>query len=142
MKFKRISKPPAARHLVRHERDLGELAPAGVGDLGVLDGKPPLVVLSPNTPTLLAFEQMATAGERALLRCQVPVWAHPLSHSFAPVSSSKSAPCGAPPAWHTLRAPPAPRSPRRAGVTGAPVIAADGELIANLSVSDIRWAEG
>ena len=27
-----------------------------------------------------------------------------------------------------------------AGVTGAPVIAGDGELIANLSVSDIRWA--
>jgi CBS domain-containing protein len=46
-----------------------------------------LVVLDPNTPTLLAYEQLAAAG-----------------------------------------------------VTGAPVLSSQGEVIANLSISDIRWA--
>lgn len=34
-----------------------------VSDLGLLTGKAPLVMLGPHTPTLLAFEQLATAGE-------------------------------------------------------------------------------
>ncbi|KAI8464514.1 MAG: hypothetical protein J3K34DRAFT_114955 [Monoraphidium minutum] len=83
-----VSQTDVIRFLLKHRAALGGVASRSIRDLGLLDGKGPLVILQPHTPTLLAFEQLAAAG-----------------------------------------------------VTGAPVIASDGELIANLSVSDIRCIE-
>lgn len=80
-----ISQLDLIRLLVSRRAELGPAASRSVTDLGLLDGRPPLVTLAPHAPTLLAFEALA-----------------------------------------------------KAGVTGAPVVAADGEMIANLSISDIR----
>lgn len=50
------------RHLLKQKDALGEVGSKGITELGLLEGKAPLVVLQPHTPTLLAFEQLATAG--------------------------------------------------------------------------------
>eukprot|EP00879_Flechtneria_rotunda_P027307 GHRR01029251.1.p1 GENE.GHRR01029251.1~~GHRR01029251.1.p1 ORF type:complete len:217 (-),score=88.02 GHRR01029251.1:250-900(-) len=75
------------RFLLKHQEYLGPAASQDIQILGLVKPEKTrqMVVLEPHTPTLLAYEKMATAG-----------------------------------------------------VTGAPVVSAAGELIANLSISDIR----
>lgn len=57
-----VSQLDVVRYLVAHEAELGASAGRGVQELGLLEGKGPLVALGPHTPTLLAFEQLARAG--------------------------------------------------------------------------------
>jgi hypothetical protein len=77
------------RLLRQHLPELGEVADQSLEALGLYkpDMASEVVRLQPNTPTLLAYKQLADAG-----------------------------------------------------VTGAPVVSPDGQLIANLSISDIRCA--
>lgn len=80
-----ISQMDVARWLVTQEAHVGPEGARTIEELGLLTGKPPVVSVSPHSPTLLAFDIMAQSG-----------------------------------------------------VSGAPVINDDGELIANLSASDLR----
>lgn len=75
------------RFLLKHQEDLGAAAHTSIRALGLVQSAKAsqLVVLEPQTPTLLAYENLSAAG-----------------------------------------------------VTGAPIISPQGELIANLSISDIR----
>jgi 5'-AMP-activated protein kinase regulatory gamma subunit len=82
-----VSQMDIARWLLQHEAELGAFAERSLEDLGLLTGKPPMVQVNPNSPTLVALGRLA--------------------------------------AEH---------------VSGAPVVTDEGELIANLSVSDIRQA--
>jgi hypothetical protein len=65
---------PPPRHLIRQRDVMGPVAHRGITELGVLAGKGPLVMLQPHTPTLLAFEQLAVAGERASGLFPVLLW--------------------------------------------------------------------
>ena len=80
-----ISQMDVARWLVSQEPHIGAVGNKSIEELGLLTGKPPVVQVSPHTPTLIAYDLMA-----------------------------------------------------RAGVSGAPVVTDEGELIANLSTSDLR----
>ncbi|KIY94859.1 hypothetical protein MNEG_13104 [Monoraphidium neglectum] len=118
-----VSQTDVLRHLLKHRDAIGPVGARPISDLGLLEGKGPLVALQPHTPTLLAFEQLAAAGEK-------------LPSSCAARGAGEGGPPGQAESWVLGRA--LTRLSAAACVTGAPVIASDGELIANLSVSDIR----
>lgn len=80
-----ISQMDVMHWLLNNAEHLGPSGTKSIDELGLMTGRPPVVVVNPHTPALMAYNTMATAG-----------------------------------------------------VSGAPVITDEGDLIANLSISDLR----